>query len=198
MGAVGAREATPADLEGVTRTLWLAFRDDPLWRWAFPDHDQLEPWWRLLIGSALRYPWVWVADDYSAATVWIPPDGSELTEEEEGRVEPLIEELARDRARAVMDLIQRFGDSHPQDRPHYYLSLLGTHPDRRGEGVGMALLRHNLALIDAEGVPAYLESSNPQNDARYERLGFRRTGEFSTPDGRHTVATMWREPSPGA
>ena len=30
-------------------------------------------------------------------------------------------------------------------------------------------------------------------DARYERLGFVRTGEFSTPDGSHTVATMWRD-----
>jgi GNAT superfamily N-acetyltransferase len=197
-GGGGPRVATRSDLEAVIRTLWLAFRDDPLWRWVFPDHGELEPWWRVLIGSALRYPWIWVAGDYAAAAVWVPPGGSELTEEEEERVEPLIAELAGDRAPAVMDLIQRFGDSHPQERPHYYLSLLGTRPDRRGQGLGMALLRHNLALIDAEGMPAYLESSNPENDARYARLGFEPIGEFSTPDASHTVTTMWREPSPGA
>jgi GNAT superfamily N-acetyltransferase len=190
--------AIRADLEAVTRTLWLAFRDDPLWRWAFPDHAQLEPWWRLLIGSAFRYPWVWVAGDYSTAAVWIPPDGSELTDEEEERVEPLVEELAGDRAPAVMQLIERFADSHPQERPHYYLSLLGTHPDSRGQGLGMALLRDNLDRIDAEGMPAYLESSNPANDERYERLGFTAVGEFSTPDGTHSVTTMWREPSPAS
>jgi GNAT superfamily N-acetyltransferase len=197
-GGASPRVATRADLEAVIQTLWLAFRDDPLWRWAFPGHDELEPWWRLLIGSALRYPWVWAAGDYSAAAVWIPPGGSELTEGEEERVEPLIAQLAGDRAPAVMDLIQRFGDSHPQERPHYYLSLLGTRPDRRGQALGMTLLRHNLALIDAEGMPAYLESSNPENDARYARLGFEPIGEFSTPDASHTVTTMWREPSPGA
>jgi hypothetical protein len=43
-------------------------------------------------------------------------------------------------------------------------------------------------------MPAYLESTNPENDKRYERLGFVRRGEFSTPDGQHTVTTMWREP----
>ncbi len=43
-------------------------------------------------------------------------------------------------------------------------------------------------------MPAYLESSNPANNARYERVGFERIGSFSTPDGSQTVATMWREP----
>jgi len=42
-------------------------------------------------------------------------------------------------------------------------------------------------------MPAYLESSNPDNDKRYERVGFRRVGEFATPDGSRKVATMWRE-----
>ncbi|MDX6542147.1 MAG: hypothetical protein QOI71_3757, partial [Gaiellales bacterium] len=169
------------------------FRDDPLWSWAFPDREKLEVWWRLYINSALRYPWVWVAGDYAAASVWIPPGESELTEGEEQQLEPRLEDLVGPRAPALMELLQRFEDSHPRDRPHYYLSLLGTHPDSRGSGIGMALLADNLARIDAEGMPAYLESSNPVNDRRYERLGFRRTGEFSTPDGSHTVATMWRE-----
>jgi len=64
----------------------------------------------------------------------------------------------------------------------------------RGNGLGMALLAESLALIDAEGMPAYLGSSNPANDARYEGVGFRKVGAFTTPDGAHTVATMWREP----
>ena len=61
----------------------------------------------------------------------------------------------------------------------------------------MGLLAANLTRIDAESMPAYLESSNPANDARYERLGFEPRTKFSTPDGRHTVTTMWRAPSRG-
>ena len=56
----------------------------------------------------------------------------------------------------------------------------------------MGLLAANLALIDEEGFPAYLESSNRGNDHRYERLGFVQVGEFSAPGGRPTVACMWR------
>jgi GNAT superfamily N-acetyltransferase len=90
-------------------------------------------------------------------------------------------------------LLDRFEASHPREEAHYYLSLLGTDPDRRGEGLGKALLIQNLKLMDAEGIPAFLESSNPANNARYEQLGFRQLGEFTTPDGARTVATMWRD-----
>ena len=62
----------------------------------------------------------------------------------------------------------------------------------------MALLAENLKRIDAEGFPAYLESTNPANNSRYERLGFRQIGEFTTPGGERTVGTMWREVGAGA
>lgn len=189
-----ARVAAARDLDGLTSTLWAAFSEDPLWSWAFPDRSKLEVWWRFLIASALRYPCVWVTGPIAAASVWIPPDGTELTDEEEERVEPLLTELVGPRAPAVIDLLGRFEASHPRTEPHYYLSLLGTHPDHRGRGIGMELLAENLSTIDAEGLPAYLESSNPENDERYERLGFQKVGAFSTPDNAHLVATMWREP----
>lgn len=186
------RVATAADLDGVTETLWQAFRDDPIWTWAFPDREQLRPWWRFLIESALRYPWTWVLDDYAAAAVWIPPGSSELTEAEEQRVEPLLRDLAGGKYPEVVELVGRFEATHPRDQKHYYLSLLGVHPDFRGRGLGMQLLADNLSVIDGEGAAAYLESSNPVNDERYRSVGFERRGEFSTPDGAHTLATMWR------
>ena len=93
----------------------------------------------------------------------------------------------------MLTLLDRFDASHPRDTPHYYLSLLGTHPDHRGQGKGMGLLAANLALIDKQGFPAYLESSNRDNDHRYERLGFVKVGEFAAPGGGPTVACMWRD-----
>jgi hypothetical protein len=59
----------------------------------------------------------------------------------------------------------------------------------------MGLLAANLADIDEQGMPAYLESSNRENDHRYERLGFVTVGEFETPDGARTVGCMWRDPN---
>jgi GNAT superfamily N-acetyltransferase len=192
--AVPARKAVSADLDRVAATLGAAFASDPLWTWAFPGGDKLDVWWRFLVQSALRYPCVWLAGDYEAVSVWIPPGASELTDAEEERVGPLLEELIGPRAHDVMDVLERFEESHPRDRPHYYLSLLGTHPEQRGHGVGMRLLAENLAQIDEQAMPAYLESSNPANDRRYEGVGFERIGSFTTPDASHTVSTMWREP----
>jgi GNAT superfamily N-acetyltransferase len=187
------RVATEHDLDGITATLTAAFEADPLWSWAFPERG-LADLWRLLVSSALRYPWVRVADDYAAASVWIPPGGVELTAEEEASLGPMLTNLVGTRASEILTLFERLDDTHPDGPPHYYLSLLGTHPDHRGKGLGMALLADSLAKIDSEGMPAYLESSNPENDRRYERLGFARVGEFQRPDGGLTCSTMWREP----
>jgi GNAT superfamily N-acetyltransferase len=189
---VTVRVASEHDLDGITATLTAAFEADPLWRWAFP-RKGLAELWRLFVSSALRYPWVWVAGDYAAVSVWIPPGGTELTEAEEASLEPRLHALIGSRAPEVMSLLERLDHAHPDGPPHYYLSLLGTHPDHRGKGLGMALLADNLAMIDSERTPAYLESSNPENDSRYERLGFVRVGEFQRPDGRLTCSTMWRE-----
>ena len=187
------RVATEHDVDGITATLTAAFEADPLWSWAFPGKG-LADLWRLLISSALRYPWIWVADGYAAASVWVPPGGIELTEAEEASLGPMLDDLIGSRASEVLSLFERLASAHPQQPPHYYLSLLGTHPHHRGKGLGMALLADNLARIDSEGMPAYLESSNPENDCRYERLGFVRAGEFQRPDEQLTCSTMWREP----
>jgi ribosomal protein S18 acetylase RimI-like enzyme len=188
------RTATASDLDGLTATLTGAFTSDPLWGWVFPNPQDLAAYWRFYLRSALRYPSVWVSGEYDAVAVWIPPGGSELTEEEEeSQLEPLLNKLIGPRADVAMELIGRFEASHPRDRSHYYLSLLGTNPKQRGRGLGMALLTESLRRIDAEGFPAYLESTNPANNARYEGLGFRQVGKFTTPDGERTVATMWRE-----
>jgi GNAT superfamily N-acetyltransferase len=193
--AIEHRVAGEVDVEAVTGTLTSAFASDPVWGAAFPEPAELEVLWRLLIGSALRFPWTWIAGEYAAVALWIPPGQSELTEAEEERVEPLLTEaIGVRRAAVVLETLERFDGSHPRDRDHYYLSLLGTHPDHRGQGAGMDLLRTNLAAIDEEGAPAYLESTNPVNNARYESVGFRQVGEFTTPGGEATVATMWREP----
>jgi GNAT superfamily N-acetyltransferase len=190
---VEVRLATERDVDGVAATLVAAFAVDPLWSWAFPD-EGLGDLWGLLVSSAMRYSSVRFTGDYAAASVLIPPGGTELTTAEEASLGPMLEGRIGSRAVEVMVLFERMERAHPDAPPHYYLSLLGTHPDHRGNGLGMALLADNLAKLDSEGMPAYLESSNPENDPRYERLGFERVGSFERPDGQLTCSTMWREP----
>lgn len=56
--------------------------------------------------------------------------------------------------------------------PHWYLAEIGVSSDARGAGVGSALLASRLEVIDAERMPAYLESSNERNRTLYRRNGF--------------------------
>jgi GNAT superfamily N-acetyltransferase len=201
MDGLGARSTTSADAGEIVATLAGAFDADPLWSWAFPDDEkrpaQYEAFFGLFVESAIPNSWVWTMDQAAAVAVWTPPGKNELSDEAEARIEPFLTAELGAHAEPVLQVMELFEDARPKGQDFYYLSLLGTHPDHRGRGLGISLLGANLALIDAEKMPAYLESSNPANNARYERLGFKPRTEFSTPEGRHTVTTMWREPSRG-
>ncbi|HET7417229.1 MAG TPA: GNAT family N-acetyltransferase [Solirubrobacterales bacterium] len=189
--------AAKADLDTLTETLVLAFREDPVWSWGFSvDERGLEGMrsaWRLFLSSALDHGWVWRTEECSAVALWIPPGKPDLLPEDEERFEPLMHETLGAGAERLLEAFERFEQARPRE-PHYYLSLLGTHPDHSGRGWGMGLLADNLTRIDAEGMAAYLESSNPANVPRYERLGFAVFDEFAVTEG-IVVAQMWRRPS---
>ena len=101
--------------------------------------------------------------------------------------------LSPERFDAYKRLWTFFEEAHPRETPHMYLSLLATHPGHRGRGIGQQLLARNLAQFDAAGLPAYLESTNPANDHRYLRAGFRPVGGFRAVLDGAPVTTMWRE-----
>jgi len=58
-----------------------------------------------------------------------------------------------------------------------------------------ALMAPVLEQCDAEGVPAYLESSKESNIPFYERHGFKVTGEVKVKNG-PSLWPMWRDPQP--
>jgi GNAT superfamily N-acetyltransferase len=192
-----SRPATVDDIGVVTQTLTLAFRQDPVWCVALakPDGSTAHhaAFWRLYVEGALRYSTVFMTDDASAISVWVPPGGTELSDAGEAEVERLVKTtLEARRARAMVELWERFAANRPADEPHAYLSLLATHPDHQGRGLGQRLLARNLARWDAMSVPAYLESTNPANDHRYERAGFGRVGRFHAVLDDAPISTMWR------
>ena len=193
-----ARVATAAEIPAAADVLARAFYADPVWSWAFPDPErrlgQHRAVWGLVAEAALSYESAWLSGDCAAVALWIPPGKPELRPEDEERLESLLEELLGDGAARVLETFERFEAAHPTAEPHYYLSLLGTDPDQRGRGLGMGLLAATLERIEAEGAPAFLESSNPVNTPRYERLGFAVCGEFGLPDGGPSVTQMWRDP----
>jgi len=191
------RQAGNADIEVVTETITLAFRNDPVWGPALEAEDgradHLPTYWHRFVASSHEQGGLWMLDDGAAVAVWIPPGGQELDEPGITALETFnLATFGPEQAHELHELYDRFEANHPTGEPHAYLSLLATHPDHRGRGVGQALLAEILGKWDALGVPSYLESTNPANDHRYGRAGFRRVGGFTAVRDDAPISTMWR------
>ncbi len=191
------RLAVDSDVDAVTSALVTAFDADPVWgAYSFPDVHRRphlsRPFWEFYVRASMRFPWTMVTPGCEAAAIWIPPAEPELTPGQEVEYAGLVGDLlGADQSRVVLDAFERLDAVHPHDEPHHYLSLLATHTDHRGKGLGMGLLGACLETIDAQHSPAYLESTNPRNDARYARHGFEPHGAVALPNG-HRITTMWR------
>jgi GNAT superfamily N-acetyltransferase len=191
------RLASRADVDAVTAAMVTAFDTDPVWgEYSFPDAahrpEASRRFWDFCVRAAMRFPATFVTPACEAAAVWIPPGEAEMTPKQEAELAELLAELlGSEQAHVVVDAFERLDAAHPHDEPHHYLSLLATHRDHRGRGLGMGLLGACLEAIDAERMPAYLESTNPMNDERYIRYGFEPTGRVTLPNGT-PITTMWR------
>jgi GNAT superfamily N-acetyltransferase len=196
------RVASRADMEAVGRTLAGAFEHDPIWGWAFEESERerklaaLAEVFGFFAAAALDLGWVRVTDGVEAVALWLPPGAPEMSPADEERLPGVVADACGpESAKRVLDLCEAFEANHPHEPPHFYLSLLATHPDHAGKKLGVGLVADNLAEMDAADSPAaaFLESSNPGNVPRYERLGFRPTREVELVDGIGGTQ-MWRAP----
>ena len=162
----------PVERDPVMNILALAFSTDPAVRYMFPTADGfLRNFNRLataMAGSALEAGTAWVADDGAAAALWLAP-GVQGDGEAIGAL--VGEAVAPERQGVLAEVGELMDEFHPTE-PHWYLSMIGVDPSRQGQGLGAALLKAGLARCDADGLPAYLESSSPKNVPLYERHGF--------------------------
>lgn len=68
-------------------------------------------------------------------------------------------------------------------RPCWYLNAIGIDPSAQRTGLGSALIERMLAQADDDALPAFLDTSAPDNLGYYERFGFRVTVESTLPNG---------------
>jgi len=200
----GARTVRPlvrADLGRAAAMLTRAFDDDPAMRWIFPDDRMRQRRLRPFFASTLRSTGLHSDATEVAATgeqvlgcaIWMAPGTWRPPLRRQLATLPSVVIGLRSRlavAGLTFGALQRV---HPE-RPHWYLSGIGTDPSAQGIGVGSELMRSRLARCDAAGESAYLESSNESNVPFYQGHGFRVTGELTIPGGGPTFWLMWREP----
>jgi GNAT superfamily N-acetyltransferase len=182
---VDVRPATPADAATIGDLFAAAFHDDPWLAWTFPDATarprQLARFMAALVAEAVPAGWVFIGAGGATATLWHPPEG--IGSGDAAAFERFMRSLVGDHAAAVLAAAADVAALRARHRPHFYLSVVGTHPSRQGEGLGRRLLADNLARIAATGIPAYLESTNPANRPFYAGLGFASVGTVTAPGG---------------
>lgn len=191
-------QADRADHQRLITTLARAFFDDPVVAWACPHEHlrmkMLERFYGTYLDIAQSQGWVWSRGDHEAVSLWLAPGEHEITLRDTARfATSLLHPRLAWRLPLVAGGLLRTELRHPSEPDHFYLAVLGTDPDSQGRGHGSALLGQTLEICDADGVPAYLESSKLQNVPFYERHGFRVSGEITLPRGPR-VYFMWREP----
>jgi ribosomal protein S18 acetylase RimI-like enzyme len=190
-----ARAGTP-ELPAISRTLALAFEDDPVFEWVIPDarrRRQITPSFFLLVASALEHHRAtYQAGNAIGAALWVPAGQPPISPDEEEKFGERLGAMFgpdMDRLGALTEVME---EQHPHE-PHEYLWFLGVHPAWQGHGIGAALLNAVLERLDDEGSAAYLEATSPDNVRLYHRHGFEINGVINAHGGA-PLWQMWREP----
>jgi GNAT superfamily N-acetyltransferase len=136
---------------------------------------------------------VFTDDDVIGAAIWRAPNRWKVPTGDLLRSTPAMLRAFGAKVPRMIGALTAIEKVHPKEE-HYYLEVLGTHQGSQSKGVGSAVITHVLERCDAEGMPAYLESSNPRNIPFYARHGFETTREIEVGKGAPTVTAMWRNP----
>jgi len=193
------RTATVDDRDDAVVSLTSAFAFDPLMGW-MTRSDPLDPnRLRLFFGAIVDAEFqrgvetTYVAGSGSGAAIWRDFGDKGPARTALLKSAPTFIRVFRSGLGRAMRAVSAIESIHPEE-PHMYLYFLGAHQNERGKGLGAALLAPMLERCDKEGIPAYLENSNPPNEAFYSRLGFVQRGTINLPKGAPPLTPMWREP----
>lgn len=182
------RAAVAADAVEIGAVFSRAFANDPVTSWITADAARRDRLLRRLNTLIARYEGIPRGATYVAlrdgsivgASIWQPPGRPRLGW---GTIPFSLgagRALGRDMARMIAAGRAAAGARSWSDS--WYLQLLGVSPDAQGDGVGSALVRAHLAVVDAERSDAGLETT-AENLAFYARLGFESVRQITIAPG---------------
>lgn len=194
---VDVRLATTRDRERVVESVSLAFHGDPAWDFILGVGNvaAATTFAAALFDGRVARGTVWVADGGAAVAMWdrvaAEPRGSDTDD-----IWPQFRVSVGDEVWASLEAYDAAVKASGPTRPYWYLGVLATHPDRRGEGLASAVLRPGIGAADIEGWDCWLETSTTDNVAFYGGRGFLESTPVVDLDG---PPTWWlRRPSAGA
>lgn len=191
----GMRAASQQDWKQLGAITAEAFAEDPVNLWIFGNTAPMAPVFGALARSVyLPRGFCHVSGD-SGATMWChssanrePPTLAMM-----GLVASIMTKGTKGAAKRGLAAAETMAKEHPTS-PHLYLFTIGTRKAARGKGLGKGLMAPVLAAADRDGLPCYLENSNPANTGFYRSRGFEQIKMFAAGAGGPPLEAMWREP----
>jgi len=186
------------DLGGISLVLARAFADDPVWRYMTPADrrwpERMAPVFRHLVAPSVGHDAAWTTTAAEGVAAWSPPGLWKFPTSAALRSAPaMLSGFGVGGLRRSLQLLGRLEKAHPRE-PHWYLEFLATDSHLRGRGIGSTLIGPGLERADADGLPAYLESSKFDNVPFYRRHGFEVLEEVVVAPGAPPMWRMWRDP----
>jgi ribosomal protein S18 acetylase RimI-like enzyme len=185
---------TVSQESSMVATITMAFSSDPVARWVYPKAADYYRWFpsfvRAFAGRSINDRTALTTTNYSGVALWLGPDAHP---HEAALVKLVADSLPQARQAAMFELFEKMGGGHPAE-PHWYLPMIGVDTMRQNAGIGSGLMKLALERSDKDGLPAYLESSNPKNISLYQRCGFEAIGEIKA-GGSPPLVRMLRQPA---
>jgi GNAT superfamily N-acetyltransferase len=190
-------QAGADDIAVLSQVIAGAFHDLDVSRWLVADPDarrEIFPaYFRIHVEHAFADGLVLTTPGRDAAALWLPvgPDGPGAPPDGYAGRLAAVTGPHLNRFRALDDA---FDAHHPAGVPHQHLAIVAVRPDRQRLGIGTALLHARHAILDRDGIPAYLEASDLDKRDIYRRHGYTdQRPPIRLPDG-PVMYPMWRHP----
>lgn len=186
---VEIRQLHVEQIDTAAASLAAAFMKDPLQTYTFPDEterrEKSPAHFKAILQFGLQFGEVHSSLNTEGCIVWLRPKETTITPEkaEQGGLTKLPLLLGEDAAYRFLSALEFIDPLHSQDvpEPHWYVMVIGVHPDHCGRGIGQALLERVMKRAESNGEPVYLETAQPSNVSFYTKMGFRVLRELTEP-----------------
>jgi len=181
----------PEEVDFIADFISTGYFDDIFFKWVVtPDdvrHAIVSDYYKAYLNAEGAYIYVAEENDIVVgASVWLPHDvDSSLYDD----IDAAVGEFAP-HFRAVANMSH---ESEPKDTAFTQLVGFVVDKSQRGRGIGIAQLKAHLDVMDAKGIPTYLEASTPfHGGGVYGKFGYTLYGELMIFSPTAVLYPLWR------
>ena len=178
MIAITIRSVESSEIDKIASFIATGYEDDIFFKWCVDNdknqHEIVTGYYKVYLNA--KGCVAHVAENSSGevvgATVWLPHNVDASIYDD-------INDVVGIYADNFQTVADKSHDNEPTEGPFYQLVAVVVDKELRGQGIGGALLKHQIEHLDKIGIPTYLEASTPYyGGGVYGKFGYEQFGEL--------------------